>query len=900
MKKKILLLFLIVYCANIQAQNDVLWQKVNTVSVLNKNVAATDSKQLYYTLNSDFLKARLNSPTGKTSKSSITEITFPNSEGVLERFQVWESSNFDPELQAKYPDIRAYQGVGLDDRTAKIHFSVAPPGIQTMVLRADKPSEFIEQNPNNKSEYIVFESADNASSKMRLNCKTTHLISDNNTTSKTAKISSSNKVFKTMRLALSCTAEYAAYFGSTKAGALAGMNATMTRVNGIFDKDLSVKLILIANTEDIIYLDPATDPYSNATIGTSIDPDSDDSYDNWNREIQINLTSVIGNGNYDIGHLFGASGGGGNGGCIGCVCNNPTASQVIGKGGGYTSPSDAKPVGDTFDIDFVAHELGHQLGATHTFSYAEEGAGTSVEPGSGTTIMGYAGVTRNYDVQDNSDDYFTYASILQIQTNLSTKSCPVSTAITNNPPAISAGPDYTIPISTAFILTGTGSDPEGDPITYTWEEYDNATTTFASKSVAYAAKPDGPLFRSVIPGSSPVRYMPSYESVLKNTLTTTWESVSSIARTLTFTLTGRDITTTPGTAQTQTDLMNVNVVASAGPFKVTSQLGEDVSWQQGSSQTVTWSVNNTNTLEGSSNINIKLSTDGGLTFPMTLASNTPNDGSEVIQVPVNAASSTNCKILIEPTANIYYAISSKPFSVGYTAATTCNSYGFTAPFSIPYDSAFTTRTVNVPASTGTVSDVNVSVNVTHDRLSDVEIQIVSPQGTVVRLYNKSCANNGSLGLQFDDSGVVLDCNKTTSQIVVPVDVLSAFNGQNPQGTWTLRVRDAVVGLFGTINSASINICNQTFTLGNAAIEDIDFSLYPNPNKGNFTIQFQSESTNGVQILVHDILGRKVYNNTFESNGLFSKNIQLPNITAGIYLVTVIDGERRTVKKIIVN
>jgi subtilisin-like proprotein convertase family protein len=890
MKKQLLYIFLIVCSSTIYAQSDALWQKVSTTSVLRKSTTAVNSEKLYYKLNSDFLTSKL-SVVNNSPEKSTAEITVPNTNGILERFKVWESSNFDPALQAEYPEIRSYQGQGVDDKTAKIYFSTAPIGSKTMVFRPGKPAEYIEQNPDDKSEYVLFSSND-TTSKMRLECKTADLVLENSSTSKSAKIASSAKTLKTLRLALSCTAEYTAYFGGTKAGALAGMNATLSRVNGIFDRDLSVKLVLIANNSDIIYTDASTDPYSEPSVG------NDETNPTWGKQVQATLTSVIGNANYDIGHLFGGSGGGGNAGCIGCVCVNPASSGAVGKGSAYTSPADAVPEGDNFDIDFVAHEFGHQLGAFHTFSHTLEGNGSSYEPGSGSTIMGYAGVTNGYNVQNKSDDYFSYPSILQIQNNLATKSCPVSTAITNNPPVISAGPDYTIPISTPFILTGTGSDAEGNTITYTWEQFDNATSTSGANSTTYPTKPNGPMFRSIAPTTSPVRYMPSLSSVLQNQLTTTWESVSSIAKTMNFTLTGRD-NAPLGTAQTFTDAMVVTVSAAAGPFAVTYP-SSNVGWEKGSTQTITWSVNNTNTLQGSSTVNIKLSTDGGLTFPIVLASNTANDGSEAILVPTDVVSSTNCRILIEPTANIYYTINSKAFSIGYTVATACNTYSFGSSFNIPYSSAYTTRTVSVPAVTGTVSDVNVSLSLTHDRLSDVQIEIVSPQGTTVRLYNKACSNSSTLALQLDDDGTVIDCSKVSTQIVVPVDLLSAFNGQNPQGTWTFRVRDNVVGSFGTINAASVDICTTSYTLGTPDFDRMNFVLYPNPNKGNFTIQFQSESTTGVKVLVHDVLGKIVYDKTFDSTGDFNQNIQLANASSGIYLVTVIDGNKKTVKKIVIN
>ena len=897
MKKLLLFLFVIFCCVNIHAQNDDLWQRKTSNAALNKGTNPSDSGKSYYKLNSDFLKSKLAATTGKASKERTSEITIPNPKGVLERFTVWESSNFEPELQAKYPEIRSYEGQGLDDTSAKIYFSVASSGLQTMVFRAGKPSEYIEQNPDDTSGYVLYTSKNSLSSASKLACSLKDVYADQKISGKTAKPAVNNKVFKTLRLAISCTGEYTTYFGGTKAGALDGINATLTRVNGIFNRDLAVKLVLITNTDAVIYTNVATDPYSVASKGTSKDTDGNFF---WSKEVQSTLTSVIGEANYDIGHLFGGSGGGGNAGCIGCICVSPTASNVIGKGSAYTSPSDGKPRGDTFDIDYVAHEMGHQLGASHTFSSEEvEGMGTNVEPGSGSTIMGYAGIT-DFNVQDNSDDYFAYASIIQIQNNLATKSCPVSTAITNNPPAVLAGKDYTIPISTAFVLRGTGSDPEGNSITYNWEQHDSATTTTGENSIAYPTKPDGPLFRSVLPNTSPVRYMPELNSVIQNQLTTKWESVSSIARTLHFTLTARDNAASPA-GQTNTDEMIVTVAAFAGPLNITSHVNDNVSWWQGLPETVTWNVNNTNTLEGSTAVNIKLSTDGGLTFPIILASSTPNDGSETITLPTSVPSSKNCRILIEPTGNIYYALNLKPFAVGYTSSTNCNSYSFGSPFDIPNTTTFFTKTVEIPASEAIISDVNVSVNVTHARFSDLEIQIVNPQGTVVRLFNKSCAaTNSTLAVQFDDAGNAIECLRTTEQIVFPVDMLSAFNGQNPAGTWTLRVRDAVTGMFGTVNSASINICGQTYTLDTPDFENIDFVLSPNPNKGSFIVQFESKSNNGVTIFVHDILGKKVFESTYESSSNFNQNIQLQNVSAGIYLVTVVDGDRRTVKKIIVN
>ncbi|HEX9150456.1 MAG TPA: zinc-dependent metalloprotease family protein, partial [Flavobacterium sp.] len=750
--RKIILFFILLLSSSIfHAQNGSPWKRIdqNKIAASDRIVAKPSAdNELLFKLDQVAIKQSLEPLDNKVTKGNKVEISIPNMDGVLEKFSVWESSNFEPELQAKYPDIRAYAGIGITDRNASLYFSFSPQGIQTMILRGDSGSEFIEQDAKDKTVYVLFNSKNRTRGSLPFSCKTEDVVLNKQLLNKTNKIAASNRLFKTLRLALSCTGEYAAFFGGTVPKALTGMNATLTRVNGIFNKDLAVKLILIANNNLIVYTDAATDPYSDAAAGAG---------GPWNQELQTTLTNTIGEGNYDMGHLFGATGGGGNSGCIGCVCVSPTVAAPLAKGSAFTSPSDSKPQGDTFDIDFVAHEMGHQLGANHTFSYELEGTGVCVEPGSGSTIMGYAGIT-DYNVQANSDDYFAYASIKQIQDNLSSKTCPTSTAVTNSPPVISAGSDWTIPNGTAFKLAGTGSDVNGDTISYCWEQNDSATSTSGANSIALPAKADGPLFRSMYPSSSPIRYMPAYSTVLTSKLTTAWESVSTIARTLHFTLTGRDnVAATLGTAQTSTDEMIVNVSGTVGPFAVTSQNTENLSWFQGTTQTVTWSVNGSNTLAGSGNVNIKLSTDGGLTFPTILALATANDGSEAITVP-NITAAQNCRILIEPTANIYYALNSKSFAIGYSVTSSCNTYTFNTPFAIPESASYTSKTVSVPSSTGTIADVNFAVGFTHSYLSDVQIEVVSPQGTTVKLFERSCGDtNSSLVLNYDDLGGVLAC-----------------------------------------------------------------------------------------------------------------------------------------------
>ena len=885
------------------------WRKVGQESVSQlqriKNEPYSERQQLLQ-VNVDAVKQLLANATDKLSGKAGVIVEFPNIDGGLEKFQVWENSNFVPELQAQFPDIRSYVGKNAVDGST-IHFSVSPAGIQTMILRPDRSSEFIESYTKDNSTYVLFDSKTRNNGKLPFNCSTADVALNDEVlgiTNPTGR--SNNQSYKTMRLALSCTGEYATFFGGTVAGALAGMNATMTRVNGVMEIDLAIHLNIIANNNLVIYTNANTDPYSVASVGT--DQANTNNLNGWNLQLQNALTSVLGNGAYDIGHLFGASGGGGNAGCIGCVCTDDSTNNDLdkNKGSGYTSPSNGIPQGDTFDIDYVIHEMGHQMGANHTFSHATEGSGVNVEPGSGSTIMGYAGIT-NYDVQSNSDAYFTYRSILQIQNNMANKTCPVSVAVTNTPPTVSAGADFTVPAGTAYILKGVVSDAEGDVLNYCWEQNNSANSgSSGANSVCSGTKVTGPNYRSFSPKTVPDRYMPEYSKVLAGTLTTMWESVNTtVGRSLKFTLTVRD--NHIGEWQTNTDEVTVTSsppfsgTTGVGPFAITSQNTANILWgAAGTTQTVTWSVNNTTSLPGSANVNIKMSLDGGVTWPITLASNTPNDGTEDISVP--AATSTNCRLWIEPTDHVYYAVNSVPFSVGYQAVNACTTYTYSgAAFALTDGSgSYNVKQINVPTA-GTISDVNIHVNATHPNLQNLTMAVIRPGSSTVNTYFvQQCAGSANMDVTFDEQAGAFTCGSPlTGTMKSTSGVLNNLNGFQQQGNWQFGFKDSVAGNAGTIDSFSIEICSQSLIpLGTAQFSFNNFALYPNPNNGSFKVQFDAASSK-VNVTVHDMSGRRIFDKAYASSGLFSEDIQLNSAQAGIYLVTIADGDQKIVKRIVV-
>ncbi|MFK5959610.1 MAG: GEVED domain-containing protein [Lutibacter sp.] len=638
MIKKLLVLTCILSFSFSFSQSVNPWKKSSTTNKSNllKNRSQISNDFQVFNLDISILKNALtNSPKrGSYAQKSSTVIKFPNANGTFDRFSVFEASIMHPDLQAKYLNIRSYAGKGIDDPTATIRFSVSQLGLKTMTISAGKNAVFIEPYTKDLKQYMIYSKQSNASLNS-FECLVKDDISSKIQAKSTtvARPNADDSTLRIFRLALSASGDYTQYFGGTKANALAAMNATMTRVNGVFEIDFGVTMQLIANEDAIIYTNANTDPYT-----TSL-----------NSQLQSTLSSVIGETNYDIGHLVHKGTNNGNAGCIGCVCVDNQ------KGSGYTSHSN--PQGDNFDIDYVAHEMGHQFGANHTWTFnGNEGANAQMEPGSGSTIMGYAGITGATDVQAHSDDYFHAMSIQQVTNYVKTTSCQTNTATGNSVPTALAGADFTIPKSTPFELTGDGTDADGDILSFCWEEMDenNAATTYPSTTAT-----TGIAFRSFLPSTSKTRSFPQIATVLAGNTATQWEAVPSVARTLKFRLTVRD--NVAGGGANNSDDMVVTVNGTAGPF-VISYPNTSVTWNVNQLQTVTWDVAGTNgSAVNSQTVNILLSTDGGNTYPITLANAVANNGSAQITVPNNIG--TQNRIKVEAADNIFYDVSNADFTI---------------------------------------------------------------------------------------------------------------------------------------------------------------------------------------------------------------------------------------------
>lgn len=662
--KSIITFVLVVTISNVFAQNSNhgLWSKLTVTEVSGEKVRRSSFPSTYhlFQLNLNQLKSILaNAPVlfANTNQSDLI-IEFPNSAGNLEKFKVYESSIMDPILEAKFPMIKTYAAQGIDDPTATMRFSVTQFGLHTMSLSGIKSTVFIDPYTADLVTYIVYDKNSLGSDPQSFECLTddgVNLQSLRSSGDGNLSVQNINdQKLRTYRLAQSCTAEYGNIFAGTgtvaqqKANIQAQMAITMNRVNGVYERDLAIKMVFVSNNDLVIYLGSTTaDPWSNE----------------WNTKTAQTIDAAIGVANYDIGHNFNTTGGG-NAGCLSCVCLN-TSQTSTHKGRGYTGRSN--PTGDAFDIDYVAHEMGHQFGGYHVMNTcSRSGNGTTeVEPASGSSIMGYAGICSS-NVQSNSHDDFNYVNVRDISNNIKTgnsSSCAAITTLTNTPPTASAGLDYTVPISTAYILEGTASDVNGtSSLTYNWSQ--NDPTQSPGNAAPLSTYSVGPLYRSFSPSTSPNRYMPALATVLSNTLNSTWEKTPSVARTMNFSFIVRD--NHVGGGQTASDLMKVTVSSAAGPFSVTSQ-NTATTWTAGTTQTITWNVANTNTgAVNTPSVNIFLSTNGGYLYPITLATGVPNNGSATVVVP--SVTTTTGRIMVRGAGNIFYDLNNAALTIVAGAA----------------------------------------------------------------------------------------------------------------------------------------------------------------------------------------------------------------------------------------
>lgn len=742
-------------------------------------------------------------------------VSLPMPEGQLAKFKVFNSPIMHPQLAAEFPDIKTYTAVGIDDPLAVAKIDISPKGFHAMILSPGKKSVFINPINLDEKEYMSFFKSDFPQNQS-IACS----IDDSNVSSFLEPNGGPNVTpngdceFREYRLALACTGEYTAYHGGTTAGALAAMVTSMNRVNGIYERDMGLTMVLIANNSLIIYLDPNSDPYTNNSGGAMLGQN------------QTNIDNVIGSANYDIGHVF-STGGGGVAQLNSPCGSNSKARGVTGLGA---------PVGDPFDVDYVAHEMGHQFGANHTFNNSCGGNrnnSTAYEPGSGSTIMAYAGICAP-NIQSNSDDHFHAISLDEMSTFVTgSGNCATIISTANQPPTANAGSNYTIPISTPFELTGSSTDPNNDPVSYCWEQMDNEIATMPPVST----NTNGPSFRSFSPTTNPVRIFPSL-GVILGASTAEFEVLPSVTRTMDFRLTVRD--NNSGYGCSAYDDMTVSTTASAGPF-VINYPNVAETWDVGDTKTITWDVANTTASPVScANVDILLSTDGGFTFTTTLATNVPNDGSQDITVP--SVESSLCRIRVKCSNNIFFDINDANISIGVMIS--CVTFASTdVPVVIP--------------SAGTVtvdSDLNISIGETlvdvrvkdlvgdHTYVGDLIFRLIHPSGEEVILVNRKCTSEDDFDIDVDIAGNTLTCPYNNNQTVVPEGNMLALNGLTTDGLWKLEIVDAANLDGGNLTGWGLEICYEE-PLVALPVELISFKASPQEKDILLTWQTANEIDN---------------------------------------------------------
>lgn len=605
------------------------WNTVEQRS--NSNYKADELPEVYkvYSLDIRDFEAQLE------KRSAIVKL--PNVKGEEKEYILQYAPVFHPNLVARYPFLKAYKGFAVDNPSESVNIAYTRDGIYAMTLDENGPSTFINYLSGTDHHYVVFDREDfGMKSHHAFECMVDGSVSHDHDH---GGHRFGDCQLRRYRLALSCTAEYAQFHGGTVESVLEAYNVAMARVNGVYEREAAITMQLIENTDQLIYFDPNTDPFSNSDGGTMLGQN------------QTTIDNIIGSNNYDIGHVF--STGGGGIASLRSPCGSRKAQGVTGQ---------SQPIGDPFTIDYVAHEMGHQFGANHTQNNGcNRVQATAMEPGSASTIMGYAGICAP-NVQSNSNDYFHAISLEEIADFVTTSGnvCAEIVPTTNSAPTVTVASDsYVIPASTSFLLEAIGSDAEGDMLTYCWEQMDNEVATMPP----LPTNTGGPMFRSLSPTTNPIRYFGSITNP-----NPTWEVLPSVSRNMSFNCTVRDNNTMAGC--TNSVGVEIEVDGNSGPFVVNAPNGGEL-WKAGETQAVTWDVAGTDQAPVNADlVDIYLSIDGGENFDILVAENVPNDGSQQIIVP---SQKTNlARIMVRGNDNIFYDVSNSDFQI-------------TAQFSIAFD-----------------------------------------------------------------------------------------------------------------------------------------------------------------------------------------------------------------------
>ena len=697
-------------------------------------------------------------PPQELNQSAEYLLEVPDPKGSVARFKIFRYQMMEPELASSHPEIVTLLGIDMDQPGRRIRLDWTVNGFHASVQGDPDGEWYVEPLYWQRTDlYQVFYTRNYPQNPLHNHsCSLTESIEEGHNHSPTIEQRIGDCQLREYRLALATTGEYSAFHGGTVGLVAAELVTAINRVNMVFESELSTRLVLIGNNNLLINLDAGTDPYTNNDLATMLG------------ENQSHVDMVIGSANYDVGHVFGTGGGGIAGLGVVCLMGN--------KARGVTGSS--SPTGDPFYIDLVAHEFGHQFGGNHSFNSlngncTERNASTAYEPGAGTTIMAYAGICGAVsNIQSNSDDYYHAINLQEMVTYLQTgtgNNCAsINNLITNTEPFVNAGSDHLIPLNTAFNLTATASDGDGDQLTYCWEQFDLGA---ALNSEPTGFEASGPIMRSLPPSFNPVRTVDG---------TIAWEALPQVARSYNFIVTVRDLNITFG-CPVQDD-MTVTTVAGTGPFAVIAPNGGE-SLVANTTTVISWNVagSDANGID-CSQVVIELSLDGGQTWGNAVT--TANDGSFNYSLPDVAE--PDARIRIRCADNIFFDISDADFAIvredfaltETTATTTiCSGTNSATGLELELQSLLSyTGNVNlsamglpggVTASFAPASPVNLSANAT----VPVAITLNNTGGLASGTYNFSIEAEDGIRTKTANFSLVVE-----EQVSVGPTLTSPVNG----------------------------------------------------------------------------------------------------------------------------
>jgi subtilisin-like proprotein convertase family protein len=638
-KSKFALIVFLLLCTTL-AQSQITWKKesVNIAATIQAPRIPNPVAYNAYKIDYDVTKKELLSAASLRGDKTIS---LPLPDGSMISFEYKEAQLMEQGLKDKYPNIRAYEGTSVDGNYA-VKFDIGSFGLHACILSSKGEIYITPASGTDPSIHYVYYGKDLIDyEKTKFSCGVHEKSEEQRITKQeVASLRAGEIPLQTYRFAVATTGEWGAV-RVTKEAALSDLVSSTNRLNQIFEKDLGIRLILIANNDLLIHLNADTDPYSGANMGGSLLTQ--------NTSIMNNLVGAF---SYDLGHVYTNR-------CTDVGGVAYLRSICAGNKGGGVSCFYSGLI--TITNQVVAHEIGHQLGANHTFHSCGENVslGNDFEPGSGSTIMAYGGLCGTDNVASANDTYFHQASLSEIYDNIRRLgtpafNCAIKVPTSNITPVITNMPrkEIIIPTSTPFILSGTAKDANGDVLLYNWEQKDS---TFSSTKLG-SPSGNAPLFRSFPPRIDSFRLFPSPAFLFSNVNINT-EVLPSYSRSMNFVFTARDNNTQVGTATWST--MNMRVVDIGGPFSITSG-NSPFEIEAGAPFKLTWNVAATNKFPfNATKVNIYISTDQALNLGnpkfKLIASNVANDGEETVYMP--EIISSNSRFVVRPIDNVFFDIS---------------------------------------------------------------------------------------------------------------------------------------------------------------------------------------------------------------------------------------------------